>query len=46
MSVTFASALHVEQNGTRRCFVDQTFTKKLMLRPPNFERIVARFGND
>jgi hypothetical protein len=22
MSVTFASALHVEQNGTRCCFVD------------------------
>jgi hypothetical protein len=44
--VTFASALHVEQNGTKFCFVDLTFTKKQMLRTPNFQRIVAGLGND
>ena len=28
------------------CLVDQSLRNKPMLRPSNFERIVAKFGND
>jgi hypothetical protein len=46
LSVTFASVLHVEQMEQGAVLSIRHLQKKLMLRLPNFSRIVAGFGND
>jgi hypothetical protein len=46
LSVTFASVLHVEQIEQGAVLSIRHLQKKLMLRLPNFSRIVAGFGND